>query len=266
MSSRPSALPRPVPMPEAPLYAITGDLGRDEIERISKGARGGFRRACASGSRRDHAAPHVPGAPVELPELRRVALAWGLSLVWDGHAMTEDTLGVWCRGKLPDGTPCRSVEVVVAQTSRRLEGIMRLRRCRKCGARLMTIERVFATTARSAIRWAYPPEVGSIKKSAPGFLIEEQRRQDARRAYADNRRARKIGAPGRHHASEWRSLLDSYHGMCVYCLSPASTRDHVVSLVSGGGNGIDNIVPACLVCNSSKGAKPLIAWLATRAA
>lgn len=78
--------------------------------------------------------------------------------------MTEDTLGVWCRGKLPDGTPCRSVEVVVAQTSRRLEGIMRLRRCRKCGARLMTIETLVTVTEKHSIRTRYPAETGTIRR------------------------------------------------------------------------------------------------------
>lgn len=47
---------------------------------------------------------------------------------------------------------------------------------------------------------------------------------------------------------------------CVYCLQPAQTWDHLLSLVkdgesSGHGHQIGNLVPCCRDCNSSKGGK-----------
>jgi hypothetical protein len=53
---------------------------------------------------------------------------------------------------------------------------------------------------------------------------------------------------------------------CSYCMEPFEgykdkTADHVEPLYSGGKHSIENIVIACLSCNSSKGKKGLIEWL-----
>ena len=55
-----------------------------------------------------------------------------------------------------------------------------------------------------------------------------------------------------------------YGGRCAYCAASGKlTMDHVVPLSKGGAHTADNIVPVCLACNMSKGAKPLLVWLAT---
>ena len=36
--------------------------------------------------------------------------------------------------------------------------------------------------------------------------------------------------------------------------------EHVVPISKGGAHDIDNIVPACAACNSSKGAKDMDSW------
>ncbi len=52
---------------------------------------------------------------------------------------------------------------------------------------------------------------------------------------------------------------------CVYCGATESLSiDHVVPLFSGGTHSPDNLCVACVSCNSSKGVKQLIGWLATR--
>lgn len=53
---------------------------------------------------------------------------------------------------------------------------------------------------------------------------------------------------------------------CAYCLDPLTsykqkTADHVDPLYLGGKHSIDNIVIACVSCNSSKGKKSLTQWL-----
>lgn len=53
---------------------------------------------------------------------------------------------------------------------------------------------------------------------------------------------------------------------CAYCHRPADQIDHVVALVRGGTDAIDNLVPACRSCNSSKQDKPVEQWLASRKA
>lgn len=53
---------------------------------------------------------------------------------------------------------------------------------------------------------------------------------------------------------------------CAYCMerfesSNEKTADHVEPLYLGGAHSMDNIVIACLSCNSSKGRKRLLDWL-----
>ena len=53
---------------------------------------------------------------------------------------------------------------------------------------------------------------------------------------------------------------------CAYCLEPFKSSadkqaDHVEPLVLGGSHSMDNLVIACVSCNSSKGRKPLLQWL-----
>ena len=53
---------------------------------------------------------------------------------------------------------------------------------------------------------------------------------------------------------------------CRYCGKQltrfTATLDHVLSVVEGGGNGFDNLVTACLDCNSTKNRRPVGDFLA----
>ena len=51
---------------------------------------------------------------------------------------------------------------------------------------------------------------------------------------------------------------------CVYCGTASRTLDHIVPIVGGGTSDWNNIAPACLSCNASKGARPLLAFLLRR--
>jgi hypothetical protein len=57
-------------------------------------------------------------------------------------------------------------------------------------------------------------------------------------------------------AGEWRALLIKFESRCVCCgIKPAKlTADHVIPVLRGGSNFIENIQPLCGPCNSSKGA------------
>lgn len=64
-------------------------------------------------------------------------------------------------------------------------------------------------------------------------------------------------------ARQLRDLRDHYvvtGTECFYCLSPATTVDHVVPLSRGGTNYEGNLVPCCKPCNSSKCALLLSEW------
>jgi hypothetical protein len=51
---------------------------------------------------------------------------------------------------------------------------------------------------------------------------------------------------------------------CVYCGAPSESVDHIDPVSAGGNSNWGNLAPACLACNSSKGAKPLLEFLMYR--
>ncbi len=68
---------------------------------------------------------------------------------------------------------------------------------------------------------------------------------------------------GRLSAEDWEAVLYLYSHRCAYCGAEDCelTVDHVVPISRGGDHDIDNVVPACGSCNSSKGDQILTEWL-----
>lgn len=65
--------------------------------------------------------------------------------------------------------------------------------------------------------------------------------------------------------ADWRAICAVFvrDGVvwCAYCAeSEARTVEHVVPLCRGGRHDVDNVLPVCSWCNTSKGAKLLTAW------
>ena len=67
--------------------------------------------------------------------------------------------------------------------------------------------------------------------------------------------------PSRLHGSTrmWKKrrsiILKMHDNLCVYCGDEAYTVDHVIPVENGGTDHRENLVAACLRCNSSFGAK-----------
>lgn len=76
---------------------------------------------------------------------------------------------------------------------------------------------------------------------------------DVVRAKREKHRALRKGAEGFFTAYEWRELVAQYEHACAYCgaIGPLE-QDHCLPLARGGTNWIDNILPACRVCNARK--------------
>ena len=57
-------------------------------------------------------------------------------------------------------------------------------------------------------------------------------------------------------SKQWLVMLNESGGKCHYCGEQvgidALVPDHVIPMVKGGANSIDNIVPSCRFCNASK--------------
>ena len=81
------------------------------------------------------------------------------------------------------------------------------------------------------------------------------------RAMSSNTRAKSLGIYGKLTSSQIRLMFESHGNSCYYCQKILDTSkreatvDHVVPFTRGGLNTIQNCVPACLSCNTSKGNK-----------
>jgi 5-methylcytosine-specific restriction endonuclease McrA len=89
-------------------------------------------------------------------------------------------------------------------------------------------------------------------------LKRERRRANPEKTNAEtkHRHAMRLGAEGSHTQAEWDALCEQHGGICLACgEAKPLTRDHVVPLTKGGGDGIDNIQPLCMPCNARKGTR-----------
>lgn len=70
------------------------------------------------------------------------------------------------------------------------------------------------------------------------------------------RRARLMSAEGSHSFQEWETLKVQYNYTCPACFKREPdiklTEDHIIPLIKGGSNNIENIQPLCRSCNSRK--------------
>ena len=82
------------------------------------------------------------------------------------------------------------------------------------------------------------------------FMVSAKQRRYHER-YLREKRARAIAT---HTNQQWQRLLDLCGRVCLRCGTDQMNleRDHIVSLASGGSDGIDNIQPLCAPCNTSK--------------
>lgn len=75
-------------------------------------------------------------------------------------------------------------------------------------------------------------------------------------ANTHRRRARIKGNGGSYTAAEWNEVVRQQGGHCLACGKRTElTVDHVLPLVMGGTNDIENIQGLCFSCNASKGAR-----------
>lgn len=75
------------------------------------------------------------------------------------------------------------------------------------------------------------------------------------------RHYREKSAPGSHTLGEWELLKKQYGYCCPSCgkCEPEIklTEDHIVPIIKGGSNYIENIQPLCRSCNCSKHTKTI---------
>lgn len=84
-----------------------------------------------------------------------------------------------------------------------------------------------------------------------------------RKARADRRRKRRLGSKVHDLTDlQWAALKDAWAG-CAYCgvTDTPLQRDCVLPISRGGRYTLDNVVPACRSCNTSKCNDEVTGWL-----
>lgn len=82
------------------------------------------------------------------------------------------------------------------------------------------------------------------------------------RKHCQVRRARKANLPAAYSENDWQKTLGDFNHRCAYCGSNSLLQqDHFIPLSAGGSYTINNIVPACKFCNTSKHDKMPEQWL-----
>lgn len=86
-------------------------------------------------------------------------------------------------------------------------------------------------------------------KNRVKLAADAQRRRDIRRAGAS--------------VIEMEAVMAAAEGLCTYCGHPSQALefDHLTAITKGGTNSLDNLLPCCRTCNSSKGNRPAEDWL-----
>lgn len=73
------------------------------------------------------------------------------------------------------------------------------------------------------------------------------------------RRNLERNASGWHTFGEWETLKAQYNWSCAGCGRKEPeiklTRDHIIPLIRGGSDNIENVQPLCRSCNSKKGTR-----------
>jgi len=88
------------------------------------------------------------------------------------------------------------------------------------------------------------------KDNAEGYNVRNQRR-----------RARKLLLSHTFTTKQWEQTKNYFDNKCCYCgKEKPLAQEHFISVVNKGEFTINNIVPSCQSCNSSKGVKDFFIW------
>ena len=105
-------------------------------------------------------------------------------------------------------------------------------------------------------------DAAQYRKHKPKRLIRVKAWREANRNlrtyYNAVRRAKRFSNGGTHTYKEWIEKVQSLEWLCFYCGAELTieylTKDHFIPLSKGGGDDLENVVPACNPCNCSKNA------------
>lgn len=92
------------------------------------------------------------------------------------------------------------------------------------------------------------------KEKVRARQLDWKHRNRAKVTASNSRRKASIYTTGSVAPHEWEEILETFDHRCAYCLTKLGnpTMDHFRPLSRGGTHSPDNVVPACVTCNSTK--------------
>ncbi len=86
--------------------------------------------------------------------------------------------------------------------------------------------------------------------------------RELRRLRCQKRRSLQKNAPATLTVNQWKKCKTFFNHACAYCGKPSQKlhQEHFVPVTFGGNYTINNIIPACRTCNSSKQDKNFFTW------
>lgn len=78
----------------------------------------------------------------------------------------------------------------------------------------------------------------------------------------EKRRTNKLKLESNFTKQQWKNCIKHFNNSCCYCGNKVEifSMDHFIPLSKGGEWTVNNIVPACMSCNSSKRANDFFKW------
>lgn len=110
-------------------------------------------------------------------------------------------------------------------------------------------------------RASYHNNIDKERERSHKYSISEAGKESSRRRH-HSRKAKEKRVKNGFTLSDWNTVKEHFNHCCAYCgkESKRLTQDHFVAVSKGGGYTKDNIIPACLSCNSSKRDNDFYEW------
>jgi 5-methylcytosine-specific restriction endonuclease McrA len=106
------------------------------------------------------------------------------------------------------------------------------------------------TYCKQCVQWMHSQNADTHRATASAYNKTYPERVVL---YQRRARAKRSGAEGSHTKAEWDALCAYYDYKCLACgKRKPLTVDHIVPLVKGGCDSIENLQPLCGSCNSRK--------------
>lgn len=99
------------------------------------------------------------------------------------------------------------------------------------------------------------------EKRAKQLRDWKKNNRDRCRVNEQKREAAKRELPNNLTTKQWENIKRCFNNKCAYCGEETHlTQEHFVALSKGGEYTLNNIIPSCTNCNSSKGDKDFFDW------